>query len=184
MSDAATHVTKAELVPGRSCGSCALCCKVFAIPPVDDKPRGIWCKHCKPGRGCGIWETRPQMCADFYCLWLRDARLGPEWKPDTAKFVMVWANELVLNITTDPQNPLAYRREPFFANLRDTAEKFLKTGQNIVIYKGEQKFLLLPDGEHLIGGRDEQLEWRVKILTSAAGRRFELEIKSPEQTAA
>ena len=39
--------------PGRECGACTLCCKVFDVP-VLEKPAGQWCKHCLPGRGCGI----------------------------------------------------------------------------------------------------------------------------------
>jgi hypothetical protein len=43
----------------RSCGDCTLCCKVMAVEALG-KPAGSWCSHCKPGRGCLIYETRPE----------------------------------------------------------------------------------------------------------------------------
>src|SRR5258708_27094970 len=41
----------ARVIPGRECGSCTLCCKVYNIPEIG-KAAGKWCKHCTPGKGC------------------------------------------------------------------------------------------------------------------------------------
>ena len=71
-----------QVVPGRRCGSCTLCCKVLAITELQ-KPRGTWCPDCSPGKGCNIYETRPAECRSFMCGWLTDPMLGPEWKPDS-----------------------------------------------------------------------------------------------------
>src|SRR6267142_2123611 len=75
-----------HLVPGRACGSCMMCCKV---PHIEEfaKPAGVWCKHAVPGKGCGIYESRPGSCRAFYCMWMQDASFGPEWKPEKSKFV-------------------------------------------------------------------------------------------------
>ena len=76
-----------EPIPGRQCDSCTLCCKVMAVTELQ-KTRGTWCKHCSPGKGCGIYATRPAECRSFFCGWLLDPRLGPEWKPSRSKIVL------------------------------------------------------------------------------------------------
>ena len=54
----------ARVVGGRACGSCTLCCKVIAVTDFNKLP-GVWCAHCVRGKGCGIYETRPQICRDY-----------------------------------------------------------------------------------------------------------------------
>src|SRR4051812_32045712 len=73
--------------PGRACGTCTLCCKVYDVPALD-KPVGQWCGYCKPGRGCGIHLMRPDHCRSFHCLWMTETWLGPEWKPERSKIVL------------------------------------------------------------------------------------------------
>ena len=51
------------------CESCTLCCKLVGVKEIA-KPPGKWCPHCAPGKGCGIYQERPAMCAAFQCLWL------------------------------------------------------------------------------------------------------------------
>ena len=58
MLDPATIV--AHPAPGRECGSCTLCCKVYDVPAVDSVA-GQWCRHTKQGRGCAIHATRPDL---------------------------------------------------------------------------------------------------------------------------
>lgn len=70
----------------RTCGTCTLCCKVYGIPATDSAI-GSWCKHCEPGKGCGIWETRPDFCRSFFCNWIMLDWLGEEWRPDVSKIV-------------------------------------------------------------------------------------------------
>ena len=73
-----------EIVKGRECGKCSLCCKVMRVEEIAKLP-GVWCKECAPGKGCKIYATRPGPCRDFHCSWLIQAELGPEWFPATAK---------------------------------------------------------------------------------------------------
>src|ERR1700730_8709696 len=92
-----------QLVPGRECGSCMMCCKV---PPIKalKKPPGKWCPHAVFGKGCGIYADRPAVCSAFYCEWMRNPSLGPEWKPDKAKLVVSFPD-----IWVDPGVPNAWR---------------------------------------------------------------------------
>lgn len=65
-----------------SCGECTLCCKLYAIPAIN-KPEHKWCKDCTPGKGCNIYETRPEVCKEYQCLWLAFmSKDNPELRPD------------------------------------------------------------------------------------------------------
>src|SRR5258707_4525960 len=75
------------LVPGRSCGTCSMCCKVYSIRELS-KPAGRWCVHAVRGAGCAIHPNRPRSCRDFFCSWLVDPNLGPGWKPEVSRFVL------------------------------------------------------------------------------------------------
>lgn len=78
-----------------SCGSCTLCCKELNIEETR-KPAGQWCPDCKVGHGCLRYETRPEPCKAFECLWLHsqkphiDAklRMPAEFRPDKSKVVL------------------------------------------------------------------------------------------------
>ena len=70
-----------DLVPGRDCGSCTACCTVLAVDkPEMQKEAGVPCRHC--ASGCAIYDTRPQLCRDYYCGWRQLPILDEEWRPD------------------------------------------------------------------------------------------------------
>ena len=70
-----------ELVPGRTCGSCTVCCIVPSIDtPAAQKKSNTLCRNCIDG--CVIYEHRPEACAEFHCAWRYIASLGDEWRPD------------------------------------------------------------------------------------------------------
>ncbi|MFM9936538.1 MAG: hypothetical protein ACKVOL_10130 [Novosphingobium sp.] len=71
-----------DLVPGRECGGCTICCIEPAIAGHGlDKPAGVACRNCSAG-GCAIYETRPPPCREFFCVWRRAAFVGEAWRPD------------------------------------------------------------------------------------------------------
>jgi hypothetical protein len=70
----------------RSCGTCTACCKTHAVPSIE-KPPHTWCTHCKIGTGCGIYNARPEECADFTCMWL-EGEGRDEDRPDMSKCVV------------------------------------------------------------------------------------------------
>ena len=74
-------ITDLEPVPGRACGACTACCSVMAIDkPEIQKPAGVLCRYCQDG--CTIYDTRPPVCAGFYCGWRQLPILDENWRPD------------------------------------------------------------------------------------------------------
>ena len=76
----------------RDCGSCTSCCTLLEVTDAG-KAVNEWCKFCVAGKGCTIYEQRPQMCRSFSCAWVQ-GHLGDEWFPDTARFVVHLAKVL------------------------------------------------------------------------------------------
>jgi hypothetical protein len=137
--------------PGRDCGTCTLCCKVYDVPAVE-KLAGTWCQHCQPGRGCGIHETRPQHCRSFHCMWMTEAWLGPEWKPERSKLVLsVDPATRFLLVQVDPGAPGAWRREPFYGQLKSWAAAGIQQGRQVIVFLNKSATVVLPDRDVPLG---------------------------------
>jgi hypothetical protein len=123
-----------------------MCCKVPPIPELG-KPAARWCRHAVPGNGCGIYENRPQVCRRFYCHWMVDPALGPEWKPDKAKFVMFPDPDCaeMYNVMVDPAFPDAWRRPPFFAAIESWVAAGATHGRFALVHIGSRLTAVLPD---------------------------------------
>ena len=58
-------------IPARACGDCVACCRVLNIDEPDMvKPADQMCMHCT-GKGCGIYDSRPNVCRVWDCAWRR-----------------------------------------------------------------------------------------------------------------
>ncbi|MCP8938734.1 hypothetical protein NK718_09430 [Alsobacter sp. SYSU M60028] len=149
MLDPAQFVS--QPAPGRDCGTCTLCCKVYDVPSLE-KPAGVWCGHCQPGRGCGIHATRPQHCRSFHCLWMTESFLGPEWKPERCKFVMsVDPASRNLLIQLDPGHPAAWKAQPYLAQIRRWAIAALNEQRHVIVFLNKSATVILPDREIRLG---------------------------------
>lgn len=144
---------------GRQCGSCTLCCKVYDVPPVG-ATAGNWCPNCVAGRGCKIYEVRPQQCRDFLCLWMTQDFLGPEWKPDKARFVLTMdAATRWLFVQADPGAAQAWRKEPYLSQLR----RWSAAGNRpVIVFVRKHATALTSEGEAVLGeiAADERLVLR------------------------
>lgn len=91
-----------RLAPGRECGDCVACCKFPAIDvPELRKPADVLCPH-NTGRGCSIYEQRPQPCRTWHCLWRRIAAMPDEARPDRVG--------VVFEIVSDEKPSLPFER--------------------------------------------------------------------------
>lgn len=135
----------------RECGACTLCCKVMGITALS-KPRGRWCAHCQPGKGCGVYGQRPDECRSFACLWLGQPFLGEEWRPDRSKLVLYTEHgggRLVVQV--DPGAGNVWRREPWYSQIRAWAEAATASQRQVLVVTGDVTTIILPDREEKLG---------------------------------
>lgn len=133
-------MTPSDIVPGRSCDGCTLCCKVLGIEALD-KTRNTVCTHCAWSKGCKIYSQRPNACVDFDCSYLISPALGEEWKPSTAHLVLGYmADADVVLIYTDPDYPDAWRQEPYYSRIKTWAAT---TDKGYVLIWEENRMLAL-----------------------------------------
>ncbi|MGL4727317.1 MAG: YkgJ family cysteine cluster protein [Bosea sp. (in: a-proteobacteria)] len=164
----------AKPAPGRDCGTCTLCCKVFDVPSLN-KSMGKWCQHCTPGRGCGIHETRPQHCRAFHCAWMTESWLGPEWKPERSKFVLTIDHVThFLFAQVDPGSPNAWKAEPYYSQFKRWAQLATENGKHVIIFHNRSATFILPDRDESVGiiGADERIITRRR--ETPYGPRFDL----------
>ena len=149
-------MTTTDIVPGRSCADCTMCCKVLGIPELA-KPRGVVCTHCDWGKGCTVYAQRPAACRDFDCSYLLSPALGEEWKPTTARLVLGYmAREDIILVFTDPEHPGAWRQEPYYARIKKWAG-MTETGY-VLIWEAARTLALLGSDEFDLGEmRDDQV---------------------------
>jgi hypothetical protein len=141
----------------KSCGDCTLCCKVMAIEQFA-KPVSSWCPHCRPGRGCLIYDNRPAECRSFNCLWLVDDQLDQHWKPSKSRLVLT-TSEDGIEVRCDPGFPDAWRKEPFRSEIREWAISGETLDMTVVVIVGQRMTLITPDREFDLGivGPDERI---------------------------
>jgi hypothetical protein len=150
---------------GRECGTCTLCCKVYDVPSLR-KPAGKWCNHCTPGKGCGIHETRPDDCRSFFCLFMTEDWLGPEWKPEISKFVIALDPiSRYMLVRVDPGQPRAWMKEPYLSQFRRWAEAMLLRGELVIVFVNQHATLVSSDGMTELGvvGPDERIGTTMRI---------------------
>lgn len=166
-------ISAPPLVPGRACGSCMLCCKLFAIADLQ-KPMGKWCVHASQGKGCVIHADRPGECRDFNCGWLMDATLGPEWKPDRAKFFISHMRDGNVQILVDPGAPSAWKNPVYYPTIKTFAAHIAERGKSLCVVIGKRLIVVLPEKDVDVGVIQEG--HTVRIRSRNAGGRIDYDV--------
>jgi len=155
LEGAEAHLAKRAAELGRKCGSCSLCCKVLEIPEIE-KPAGRWCKDCKPGHGCAIYEKRPEVCRAFGCQWLVDGSFSAEWAPTRSKMVLRmmpgYDGGLALHVVVDPSYPNAWRKSPYYEHLKDRSTRI-----GVMVCIGTRRISLFPPDKEVEFGEYESV---------------------------
>jgi len=140
-------------VAGRSCGDCNLGCKLpYIESPELSKPAGVWCKHCKPGKGCAIYDTRPSGCRNFFCFWMTRPELGNEWRPTISKLVVCLDSDgHRLAILVDPGSPMRWHDEPYYSQLKTWASVASDNDAQVVVYIKNRAIVVLPNKDVDLG---------------------------------
>jgi hypothetical protein len=168
---------ESKIVAGRGCGSCTLCCKIFAVPEVGS-PRSVLCKHCIPEKGCSIHASRPSICRDFFCNWLLIETLGPEWQPERSKIVLqslaMPGGHQALCVHADPDYPNNWLSPPYYPKIKAWAAKAKQQTKAdgpiyfVIAEIHRRKLLILPDCDRDLGDFEdhEQIEIERRVLSS------------------
>lgn len=127
------------------CGTCTMCCKILRVDELA-KARGQWCAHCTPGVGCHRYDTRPESCRDFECVWLQtqyqragEAKMSPDLRPDRCHVVIdVRSDASGLVLDVDRARPEAHRT-PAVAALIDT---LTSRGEEVIVAIGEKRKII------------------------------------------
>jgi len=158
----------------RSCGSCALCCKLLGL--VENK-LGQWCPHCLKSGGCSIYDSRPNICRAFNCVWLTDANFGDEWQPTRSKIVICHTlsgdtSHLVFHV--DPGWPHSWRNEPYYSQLKRLARNGLEHNGIVTVNVAKRVFVILPNKDVDFGVRS--VDDKISIKKTWNGLDWEVDV--------
>ncbi len=150
MADQTPKIVDNVFVTPRPCGACSYCCNLYPIVQLE-KPAHAWCRHRAEGVGCSIHATRPEVCRDFQCLWTFAAPLDERWRPDQCRFVMRpgVAEEVVIDV--DPADPGAWRREPFYGQIKAWSTRREPPHRIFIVRAGGRAAVVFPEGEVDLG---------------------------------
>jgi Fe-S-cluster containining protein len=186
LASVGTEGLNPRVVEGRECGTCTLCCKVAAVEEME-KPNGVWCSHCVAGKRCTIYDQRPPSCRTFYCQWMLEKGLGPEWKPERAKFALVKTEGgKRISALVDPGFPSAWRHSPYYENLKHWAAEAARRLPDIYLVDviiGQRNIVILPDREVELGVLEHDEALSLTCKNTATGPMIEVcKIKRPAES--
>jgi Fe-S-cluster containining protein len=120
-----------------------MCCKVLEIDEFK-KPAGRLCVHCELGKGCGIYEKRPDVCREYECLWLTERDLSVSLKPERiGALLMEDPDSDEYQAVCDPAKPMSWRHPLMFKHLVAKA----KEGRVVVAKAGLNAWRIFETGE-------------------------------------
>src|SRR5271157_3638928 len=132
----------------RECGECTLCCSLLGVHALE-KPPLTDCKYCNIGKGCKIYKTRPNECADFNCLWIIEEKVPDSLKPSISHVVLSDLQEDIKQtgleiknktviVYVDPLYPNAYKQD----EMRDFLNMLLANGIVLIVIENGKKHML------------------------------------------
>jgi hypothetical protein len=139
------------LTQPKPCGECSACCKILPVRELN-KPAGVWCNHVVQGHGCGIYADRPNICRGYQCLWTVTAPLDERWRPDRAGFVLQpGAIEGEVEVVVDPDRPDAWRREPYYSQIKQISDVGRGGAPRVLVYTQGHVIVVFPETDIDLG---------------------------------
>ncbi|MFZ4540892.1 MAG: hypothetical protein ACOYNL_03645 [Rickettsiales bacterium] len=161
------------IVLGRSCQTCAMCCKVLEIKALD-KPRNQWCQHCSTHQKCDIYLERPDTCHNFNCGYLTEDWMGEHWHPLRSRMLVNFsADGKHMFVHVDPARPDAWRNSPYIENLRGWARGGNQTGSQVIVAIAQRFIVIFPDREQDLGTVSDDETVTFTITQTIIGPRTE-----------
>ena len=84
-----------ELIAGRECGHCNVCCVALTIDdPELQKVQGYRCRNARRDNSCAIYDVRPQTCRAFNCGWRSLKWIRQTLRPDISGVLVRFHTEV------------------------------------------------------------------------------------------
>lgn len=120
-----------------TCGGCTFCCMAMEVRELN-KPKDQWCVHADKGKGCSIYNSRPQGCHLFQCLWLGSNWPDQSLRPDKAKVMFVGSNkDRIVMCMVHKDYPNAWRE----GRVKKFIDQILERNHVIIIWKEKRTFI-------------------------------------------
>lgn len=133
-----------QLVPGRECGTCTMCCEVLRIEALA-KPELTACPHQQGG--CTIYSDRPRACREFFCGWRALPFVGAHWyPPDSGMMIFPMAAEKRLTVHVDPARAEVWQAQPYASDLANWAQAAQRMGIRLSVVVGREEVAVLAAG--------------------------------------
>jgi hypothetical protein len=92
--------------------------------------------------------------------------IGPEWKPERSKLVLTM-NPVTrfLFVQVDPGSPAAWKKEPYYSQLKRWSEAALREKRHVVVFLNQVATVILPDRDVPVGplGADDRLVFKERL---------------------
>lgn len=150
-----------------------MCCKLLSVPDIEKVP-GTLCPHGISGKGCKIYDTRPDQCRMFYCQYLLHANIGEHWKPSKSQMVIsVPSGDKYVLVVVDDAWPDIWRTDPFYRDLKQWAKSCEAVGQQVLVRIGPSRYhAIMPDRDIDLGTLgDDQVIWTTTEWNNGVPRR-------------
>jgi hypothetical protein len=118
-----------------------------------EKPRGVWCTHCDPRKGCKIHGNHPEECRQFLCGYLTNSGIGEVWHPIRCRMVLTYEEKQLprLSVHVDPARAGIWRQPPYYAELKRLARAAAASRAQVIVWEGRKAFAVLPDRDKDLG---------------------------------
>lgn len=158
----------------RKCGTCSACCRWPSIAELD-KPARVDCSHLHKRKFCKIYKTRPEICAEYHCSWIRGIGAKRD-QPDicgvlidrrsTQFGIVLVAKSLTPNAAMSKAGKLAIQRATKGDNLYCLV---IDDDENIIGAAGPDDFMKEVHEQILKGNNKQgnQKDWITNITTAA-----------------
>ncbi len=106
---------------------------------------------------------------------MRNGALGPDWRPDRAKFVMYTEMEgRRLVVVPDVGAPTSWRRMPYYAQMKRWAALGAPRNNQLLVFNGDRATAVLPDRDVDLG----TVRLGDHIVYRGTGHRIEVDHRS------
>jgi hypothetical protein len=154
-----------------------LCCSLLGIVELQ-KPVFTICKHCVIGKGCKIYEVKPQTCTDFLCSYKNSPDVAEHWNPKVCGMVLV--REIIgetdmISVMCSSSAKHRWKQEPYWGDIkRMAAVSHARDGGYVrILRKGEPVLIINPKTfeTHAVGklkGMEALPRWKQPDQTASS----------------